>query len=124
MNDRVRVEGMFGLTEKPGLPSTAAEEVIMLSESVLKAMIFNSANPFVKGSACSYVIAEIGNNHQGCIETAKRWLRRPQYVELTAKFQKRKNHKLFTDRFFESPYENPNSFGATYDFIENIWSSQ
>ena len=38
------------------------------------------------------------------------------------KFQKRNNKTLFTKKFYDSPYENPNSFAKTYgkhrDFLE------
>jgi N-acetylneuraminate synthase/sialic acid synthase len=62
-----------------------------------------------------FVIAEIGHNHQGSIETAKRMFRVAEYCGADAvKLQKRDNRSLFTDELFNKPYENENSFGMTY----------
>jgi sialic acid synthase len=62
-----------------------------------------------------FVIAEIGHNHQGSVETAKRMFRVAEYCGADAvKLQKRDNRSLFTDELFNKPYENENSFGVTY----------
>lgn len=62
-----------------------------------------------------FVIAEIGHNHQGSIDTAKRMFRVAEYCGADAvKLQKRDNRSLFTDELFNKPYENENSFGVTY----------
>ena len=66
------------------------------------------------GSDC-FVIAEVGHNHQGDLETAHRMLDAAADAGADAvKFQKRDNRSLFTEEFFESPYLGPNSFGDTY----------
>jgi sialic acid synthase len=66
------------------------------------------------GSDC-YVIAEIGHNHQGSVEQAKAMLTVAKDCGVNAvKVQKRANQTLFTREFFEQPYENEFSFGATY----------
>jgi sialic acid synthase len=63
----------------------------------------------------AYVIAEIGHNHQGDLEKAKALIHAASECGADAvKFQKRDNRRLFTRAFYESPYENENSFGATY----------
>jgi len=63
----------------------------------------------------AYVIAEIGNNHQGSVEKAKELIRVAADCGVDAvKFQKRANRRLYTRELFESPYDNENSFGATY----------
>lgn len=62
-----------------------------------------------------YVIAEIGHNHQGNIETCKALFRAAKEAGASAvKLQKRDNRSLFTREAFDKPYENENSFGLTY----------
>ncbi len=64
--------------------------------------------------AC-FVIAEIGHNHQGSVEKAKELFRAAKDCGVDAvKLQKRNNRTLFTQAFFDSPYDNENSFGPTY----------
>ena len=63
----------------------------------------------------AYVIAEVGHNHQGKLETAKEMFKQAQACGVSAvKLQKRDNRGLFTQAAFDRPYENENSFGATY----------
>ena len=68
-----------------------------------------------------YIIAEVGQNHQGSIDIAK------QYIETFAKlganavkFQMRDNEYLFSNEAFERPYDNENSFGETYGAHRNF----
>jgi N-acetylneuraminate synthase/sialic acid synthase len=66
------------------------------------------------GSDC-YVIAEIGHNHQGSLEQAKRMFTTAAECGVNAvKLQKRDNRSLFTREYFNRPYDNEASFGATY----------
>jgi len=66
-------------------------------------------------SASPYIIAEIGNNHQGSLETAIKMVHAAKYCGVNAvKFQKRSISNLYTQQFFNSAYDNPNSFGKTY----------
>lgn len=62
-----------------------------------------------------YVIAEIGHNHQGKLETAKELLRAARECGAdAAKFQKRDNRTLYTRALYNQPYDHENSFGKTY----------
>lgn len=62
-----------------------------------------------------YVIAEIGHNHQGKLETARRMFEKAKEAGASAvKLQKRDNRGLYSKAAYERPYDNENSFGATY----------
>ena len=62
-----------------------------------------------------YVIAEIGHNHQGDVEQAKRLIDAAKDCGASAvKLQKRSNQTLYTREFYEQPYNNELSFGRTY----------
>jgi sialic acid synthase len=63
----------------------------------------------------AYVVAEIGHNHQGSLEKAHELMIVAKSCGVDAvKFQKRENRVLFTRVFYDSPYDNENSFGPTY----------
>jgi N-acetylneuraminate synthase/sialic acid synthase len=62
-----------------------------------------------------YVVAEIGHNHQGSVEQARRLFDEAKASGAHAvKLQKRDNRSLYTHELFNKPYENENSYGATY----------
>jgi N-acetylneuraminate synthase/sialic acid synthase len=74
------------------------------------------------GSDC-YVIAEIGNNHQGSLEKCKELFRAAKECGAHAvKLQKRDNLALYTQAAYNKPYDHENSFGTTYgehrEFLE------
>lgn len=63
----------------------------------------------------AYIIAEIGQNHNGSVVIAKKLI--DMAVESGAnavKFQKRDIPSELTKEAFNKPYDNPNSFGKTY----------
>ncbi len=70
------------------------------------------------------VTAEIGCNHKGEMEIAKQLLKVAADCGVeVAKFQKRNNKELLTDKQYNAPHPNPiNSYGDTYgahrDFLE------
>ncbi len=73
-----------------------------------------------------YVIAEIGHNHQGNLETALEMIRVAAECGVQAvKFQKRDNKTLYTKAMYNKPYENENSYGSTYgshrEYLEFGW---
>ena len=70
-----------------------------------------------------YVIAEIGHNHQGNLETANELLHAAKECGADAvKMQKRDNRSLYAAALYNQPYEHRNSFGKTYgehrEFLE------
>jgi len=70
-----------------------------------------------------YIVAEIGNNHQGSLEEAKTMFRVAKECGADAvKLQKRDNLTLYTEALYNKVYDNPNSFGTTYgehrEFLE------
>ena len=70
-----------------------------------------------------YVIAEIGHNHQGSVDKARELFREAKLAGAHAvKLQKRDNRALYTRAAYNKPYDNENSFGATYgehrEFLE------
>lgn len=77
----------------------------------------------ISDSSKCFVIAEIGHNHQGNIDTAKNMIRAAAAAGASAvKLQKRSNRSLFTKDYFERSYNSENSFGDTYgehrEFLE------
>lgn len=75
-----------------------------------------------KNESC-YVIAEIGHNHQGNLETAGKMIQVAASCGVQAvKFQKRDNKTLYTKAYYNKSYDNENSYGDTYgehrEFLE------
>ncbi|HWP02617.1 MAG TPA: N-acetylneuraminate synthase family protein [Gemmatimonadaceae bacterium] len=61
------------------------------------------------------MIAEVGHNHQGSLEKCRELFRVAKECGVNAvKLQKRDNRSLYTRALFNKPYDNENSFGATY----------
>lgn len=65
-------------------------------------------------STC-YVIAEIGQNHMGSVETCKQLIDAAHHAGCAAvKLQKRNNKDLYTEAQYNQPYISDHSFGDTY----------
>ncbi|XP_063695515.1 sialic acid synthase [Culicoides brevitarsis] len=66
------------------------------------------------GKKC-FIIAEIGQNHQGCLKTAKEMIKKAKESGADCvKFQKSNLEAKFTQKALRQPYESANSFGKTY----------
>ncbi len=70
-----------------------------------------------------FIVAEIGNNHNGDMEIAKQLIMKAKEAGVDAvKFQKRNIETVFPKELLDSPYTGPNSFGDTYrehkEFLE------
>jgi sialic acid synthase len=85
--------------------------------------IITFGNSQISQTGPGYVIAEIGHNHQGSLETAVKMIQVAASCGVQAvKFQKRDNKSLLTKTLFNKPYDNENSYGVTYgahrEFLE------
>ncbi len=76
------------------------------------------------GDGCpTFIVAEIGQNHNGDMDMAKKLIRMAARCGVDAvKFQKRDIKYELTDEAYNKIYDNPNSFGHTYgehrEFLE------
>jgi len=76
---------------------------------------FTIGSVVITDASPAYVVAEIGANHQGDVDTAKKMIQAAARAGASAvKFQKRDNQALFTPEAYNAPYESENAFGATY----------
>ncbi|SNR67920.1 sialic acid synthase [Humidesulfovibrio mexicanus] len=67
-----------------------------------------------QGHPC-FIVAEVGNNHQGDMAQARRMVQEAARAGVDAvKFQKRHMESLLTRAGREAPYTGANSFGPTY----------
>lgn len=63
----------------------------------------------------AYVIAEIGHNHQGNLDTCKEMFDAAKWAGCNAvKLQKRDNKTLYSPEMYDAPYNSENAFGRTY----------
>ena len=62
-----------------------------------------------------YVVAEVGHNHQGKLQTCMDLFKAAKEAGVSAvKLQKRNNRGIYTKSLYDKPYDNENSYGATY----------
>jgi len=67
------------------------------------------------GNKEAFIIAEVGQNHQGDPELALRYVREFARIGANAiKFQTRNNKVLFSEEAYIKPYESENAFAETY----------
>jgi N-acetylneuraminate synthase/sialic acid synthase len=72
-------------------------------------------NTVVNDDSPCYVIAEIGHNHGGSLQTCIEMVKAAADAGCSAvKLQKRTNKELYTEEFYNSPYTGRNSYGKTY----------
>jgi len=72
-------------------------------------------NRSISDESPAWVIAEIGGNHGGSVETAVNMVRVAAAAGADAvKFQCRDNRTLYSQALLDQPYENENSYGKTY----------
>ena len=73
------------------------------------------ADKTITDTSDAYVIAELGHNHQGRVDTCLELVQAAKDAGCDAvKLQKRSNKKLFTAAYYNSPYVSDASYGATY----------
>ena len=76
---------------------------------------FVMGDKVVTQESVGYVIAEIGHNHQGNMDTCKAMFRSAVDAGADAvKLQKRDNRALFTGEMYDSPYNSENAYAPTY----------
>ncbi|KOB75405.1 Sialic acid synthase, partial [Operophtera brumata] len=69
----------------------------------------------IGGSNPCFIIAEVGQNHQGDIGIAKKLIKAAKDAGASCvKFQKTCLNEKFTKKYLERPYDNANSWGKTY----------
>lgn len=69
----------------------------------------------IADDAPCYVIAELGHNHGGSVDTAVQMIKAAARCGAHAvKFQKRENATLYSADVLAQPYDHENSFGRTY----------
>jgi sialic acid synthase SpsE/SAM-dependent methyltransferase len=84
-----------------------------LKNKTYKQIMFNDLTP--KGFKKTYVIAEIGINHNGDVNLAKQLMDESKKAGADCvKFQKRVVDDSFTKSKLDEPYNTPNSWGETY----------
>lgn len=120
--DLTRIELLFSQVENYTLFSIYKWlDTYLLNTSKQKIINLDGTN--VGADYPTYVVAEIGQNHNGDIKLAKLLIDMAVRCGANAvKFQKRDISLELTQEAYDQPYDNPNSFGKTYgehrEFLE------
>ena len=73
------------------------------------------ADTIINDESDCFVIAEVGHNHQGNVEKCKELFDAAKWAGASAvKLQKRDNQTLYSEEFYNSPYNSEHAFGRTY----------
>jgi N-acetylneuraminate synthase/sialic acid synthase len=97
------------------LPSEQEGNRLLVSDHASNARTLRIADVEITDASKCYVIAEIGHNHQGSVDQARKLFDEAKAAGADAvKLQKRDNRSLYTHDLYHKPYENENSYGATY----------
>ena len=69
----------------------------------------------IRNNGLPFIIAEVGQNHQGDLEKAREFIRIFAFEGADAvKFQTRNNRYLFSEEAYSAPYTSENAFADTY----------
>ncbi len=81
----------------------------------MKNTIQLSNNIIIGDNKPCFIVAEIGNNHQGRFDLAVKLIEKAKEAGVDGvKFQKRDVKSLLTEKLYSQPYMGINSFGPTY----------
>jgi N-acetylneuraminate synthase/sialic acid synthase len=94
-----------------------------LDKGVGKISSFNILNYKVNHDSKCFIIAEIGHNHQGNLDTCIEMFKSAKLNGADAvKLQKRENKSLYSSKTYNAIYNSENSYGRTYgehrEFLE------
>ena len=114
-DDLHRMEAVIEKVGKDFSLSSIYEAVGELIGVDLDNIVVHLGDKRVSSSSPTYIIAEIGQNHNGSIDLAKQLIDMSKRCGAdSVKFQKRDIPSELTKEAFNRPYDNRNSFGATY----------
>lgn len=113
-SELTRMEGLLKLTPTANNLSVLYNSLeTVLNTEDRPAVSLNGA--LVSEFSPTFVIAEIGQNHNGSVDLAKQLIDMSKRCGANAvKFQKRDIPSELTKEAFDRAYNSPNSFGATY----------
>ncbi|KAF8784627.1 Sialic acid synthase like protein [Argiope bruennichi] len=101
--------------KKLSLPDVSRKKTDKREESEDTVEFEIAPGVFVGGNRPVFIIAEIGQNHQGSYLKARRLIRIAADCGVhCVKFQKSDIRSRFTEEALNRPYQNEHSFGATY----------